>query len=163
MPITYIIGDVLNDAPCLKRKLIVHCCNDIGAWGAGVSGAISKIYPKAEEEYRKWHKFEHYMLGTQNIPFKLGQIQIVPVEKFVFVINMIGQKGVVGYNNPKPVKYSAIVRCMEKVYQVCKKLDCEIHAPLFASGLAGGKWETIEELINEIWHDVPVYIYKLKE
>ena len=69
--LTYIKGDLLNDAPCLKRRIIVQCNNDIGAYGAGVSGAISKKYPKVEEEYKHWCKYEHYMLGTKNIPFKL--------------------------------------------------------------------------------------------
>ena len=158
----YIVGDLMNDAPCLKRRLICHVVNDIGAFGAGVSGAISKVYPKVEEQYKRWHKYEHYMLGTQIIPFKLGNIQIVPVDPGVYVINMIGQKGVVGTNNPKPVKYASIVRCMEKVYAVCKQMDGEIHCPKICAGLAQGRWETIEELINEIWHDVPVIIYTLK-
>lgn len=158
----YVVGDLMNDAPCFNRRLICHVVNDIGAYGAGVSGAISKVYPKVEDEYKRWHKYEHYTLGTQIIPFKLGNIQIVPVKPSVYVINMIGQKGVIGGNNPKPVKYASIVRCMERVYYVCKKMNGEIHAPLFGCGLAAGKWEIIEEFINEIWHDVPVIIYKLK-
>jgi hypothetical protein len=35
----------------------------------------------------------------------------------------------------------------------------EIHAPKFGSGLAGGNWNFIENLIEDIWIDIPVYIY----
>lgn len=162
MTLQFIKGDVLNDAPCLKRKIIVHCCNNLGAMGSGVAKAIIDKYPRVYDEYVKWHKFEHYQLGTQTIPFELGQIQIVPVEKFVYIVNMIGQNGVVGRDNPKPVRYAAIIRCMEKVRKLCKKIDGEIHAPFFATGLAQGNKDTIVELINEIWHDLPVYIYTLE-
>jgi hypothetical protein len=35
----------------------------------------------------------------------------------------------------------------------------EIHAPKFGSGLAGGNWNFISELINDVWYDLQVYIY----
>lgn len=159
----YVIGDVLNDYPCLKRRIICQVNNDCGKYGAGFSGAISKKYPKVEEEYKKWARFKQYMLGTQTIPFKLGQIQIVPVEKLTYVVNMIGQHDIISPDNPKPIKYAALIRCMEKVKMFAEKIDGEIHSPFFGTGFAKGTPEFIEELINEIWKDFPVYIYKLKE
>ena len=39
-PITYIVGDAtrpIGDGP----KIIAHCCNTVGAWGAGFVMAIS--------------------------------------------------------------------------------------------------------------------------
>lgn len=160
--ITYVTGDVLNDAPCFKRKFITHVVNDIGQMGSGVAKAIKDKYPLVKEEYEKWKLYEEYKLKDKIIPFKLGEIQIVPVEKFVYVINMIAQHETIR-TNPKPIRYAALTDCMEKVYNVVKKNDGEIHAPKFGSGLAAGNWDFIEELINEIWFDIPVYIYCLKE
>jgi hypothetical protein len=40
--------------------------------------------------------------------------------------------------------------------------DSDIYAPKFGSGLAGGNWEFIEELIDEILVDVrDIYIFSL--
>jgi hypothetical protein len=35
----------------------------------------------------------------------------------------------------------------------------EIHSPKFGSGLAGGNWNFIEELIKDIWYDCEVFVY----
>jgi len=37
----------------------------------------------------------------------------------------------------------------------------QIHAPLFGSGLAGGNWDFIEELINEIWDGYDITVWQL--
>ena len=34
-----------------------------------------------------------------------------------------------------------------------------ICCPKFGSGLAGGEWNVIENMILEIWKDIPVYVY----
>ena len=36
--------------------MIVHVCNDIGAWGKGFVMAISNRWPEPESRYRKWHR-----------------------------------------------------------------------------------------------------------
>jgi hypothetical protein len=35
----------------------------------------------------------------------------------------------------------------------------EIHAPKFGSGLAGGDWNFIKELVCDIWSNCPIFIY----
>jgi hypothetical protein len=42
-----------------------------------------------------------------------------------------------------------------------KENTVQIHAPKFGSGLAGGNWNFIEELIKDIWLNIPVMIYSL--
>jgi hypothetical protein len=39
----------------------------------------------------------------------------------------------------------------------------EIHAPKFGSGLAGGNWNFISDLIEDIWSKHTVYIYDYKK
>lgn len=34
-----------------------------------------------------------------------------------------------------------------------------IHCPKFGSGLAGGNWLFIEDLISDIWKNIPVFVY----
>jgi hypothetical protein len=37
--------------------------------------------------------------------------------------------------------------------------NIEIHAPKFGSGLAGGNWNFISDLIEDIWGKYNVFIY----
>lgn len=68
--ISYLKGDATN--PVIPgNKIIVHICNDIGAWGKGFVLAVSKRWSEPEKEYKKWHKD-----GTN---FELGEVQFVQV------------------------------------------------------------------------------------
>lgn len=85
--IQYLKGDAT--VPQAKGiKIIAHICNDIGGWGKGFVLAVSKRWEEPEKEYRNWHRFR----SKNN--FALGEIQLVQVEKYIFVANIIGQKGI---------------------------------------------------------------------
>ena len=151
--IKYINGDVR----CPSQngyKLIIHCCNDIGAMGAGVALSIAKKWPIVKQAYRNWHK-------DQPQSFKLGEIQRVPVEEDISVVNMIGQHGIGFKDGKPPIRYEAIRECLKKVCNICKKFNCSVHAPKFGSDLAGGNWDIIEQIINEelIEKDIEVIVY----
>ena len=66
--IIYTIGDAtLPNIQQDETAIIAHVCNDIGAWGAGFSGALGRRYPEAERVYRC------------SSPWHLGQTQIHPM------------------------------------------------------------------------------------
>ena len=135
-------------------KVIVHVCNDICRWGSGFVVAVSRKWPEPEKQYRK-----HCPTGL-----RLGDVQFVKVSKDIVVANMIGQEGI-GFDtlgNP-PIRYEAVRACLQKVVEYAKKHNASIHGPLFGAGLAGGKWEAIEQIIMEevCSNDVPITIYAL--
>lgn len=136
--IQYIKGDATNPIGDGK-KIIIHCCNDIGAWGAGFVIALSRKWPVTKSEYLKWHKSKN--------SFKLGSVQFVKVEDNIIVGNMIGQHGIGNRNKTPPIRYSAIEKCLEKVQIAASRNNASVHAPKFGAGLAGGEWKTIEALI----------------
>ena len=152
--IEYVIGDATEPIGDDKR-IIIHCCNDKGAWGAGFVLALSRKWKEPEQEYRNWSK-------TKNM-FKLGMIQYVNVDAGIAVVNMIGQHGVGFVGNVPPVRYDAIAECLEKVAGIAIKQNASIHAPRFGSALAGGKWEIIEKQIEDIIcsKNINVTIYDL--
>ena len=76
MKIEYVIGDA-TDPQGDGKKLIVHVCNNVGAWGAGFVMALSKKWKAPEKVYRAQ---KEYILGT---------VRMVEVEKDVFVCNLI--------------------------------------------------------------------------
>lgn len=152
--IKYVVGDATEPQRLDENKIAVipHCCNDIGAWGAGFVLALS----------RKWKEPEQHYLAAfsskTNKP-KLGDVQTVIVDRNVVIANIIGQKGVLNKNNLKPVRYYAIRNGLNILTKALPR-NCEFHMPRMGCGLAGGNWADIEEIIKEIVlpkFDVVVY------
>lgn len=146
--INYLVGDATNPIGD-GIKIIAHISNDSNKWGAGFVIALSKKWKQPEETYRK-----------SNV-YNLGDVQFVKVENDIYVANMIAQHGVGLDNNKKsPIRYDALYDCLKEINDIARNLNASIHAPRFGSGLAGGNWNIIEQIILEVI-DVPIYIYDL--
>lgn len=155
--INYTLGDATKPVGD-GIKLIVHVCNDIGAWGAGFVIALSKKWETPESEFRR-------------IPAKkrkLGYVQYIPVGENTFVVNMIAQHNI-GPNEfgVPPVRYEAVGTCLKKVVDFAKSLDngenkVSIHMPRIGCGLAGGQWSIMEKVIEDAVGDTEVTVYDLK-
>jgi len=150
--LSYREGDLFARIKGLGRVVIPHVCNNVGAWGAGFVVPLGKAFPKARKDYLEWHRDRQTSCHTA---FVLGSTQFVTVddENLVVVANMIGQ-GRIGRG--RPPRYNALVHCMEDVADFVLSEDVgpssyEIHCPLFGSGLAGGDWSFIRELIEDCW------------
>lgn len=155
--IQHIIGDVTH--PIGEGiKFIAHCCNNEGKWGKGVVLAISKRWSMPELIYRKW-----FNERPEEMRDSLGKVQIVPVEKDIMVVNIIGQNGTYHYKkNPKPIDYDAIQLGLKKICLVASKhKNPSLHIPRLGAGLAKGEWSKIEKIIKETV-SMPVFVYTLK-
>lgn len=155
--IHYIKGNLFD---CVNQNteakiIIPHVVNNIGAWGAGFVLSIDKYFPEAKTKYRN-------MIGS----YLLGEVIWDHYDNGILA-NMVAQDNVFSKNNKKPIKYTALVKCMHVIanYTYSGRLGnpdyVEIHAPKFGSGLAGGNWDFIEELIEEIWGEFKVFVYYL--
>lgn len=143
--ITYLKGDATYPQG-EGVKLLIHVCNDRGIWSAGFVVALSKRWKEPE-----------YMYKLMPIK-KLGMIQTIQVESDIIVVNMVAQTLWQKNTHKMPLNYTALVKCLKNVNRIALLLGYTIHAPKFGSGLAGGNWKVIEQLIEEII-TVPVYIY----
>ncbi len=161
--IHYISGDLFSHIPQDKSVIIPHIVNDVGAWGAGFVIPLARHFPLAKQKYLKWSQ------GIDLKPFRLGQVQYVLVKdnpnNRIWVANMVSQSGIVNIQNTKPIRYAALVKCMESVKDAAYNISptenvCQILAPKFGAGLAQGNWLFIEELINEIWDDLDVTVFE---
>lgn len=154
--ITYLQGDATR--PETKGvNFITHICNDLGGWGQGFVLAISSRWPEPENAYAIWHR-----TGKD---FGLGEIQIIPVDTGLFVVNMVAQKGVTpDKEGTPPIRYDALKKCLEEVAFYAQKEKASIHMPRIGCGLAGGSWEEIEPIIKRTLEEkeIPVYVYDLK-
>ncbi len=152
--ITYIKGDAT--VPQAKGvKIIAHICNNIGGWGKGFVVAISKRWKEPEKEYRLWHRNR-----AQN-NFQLGNIQLIQVDQYTYIANMIGQQGIKTGSKGVPIRYEAVESCLQQLTQEAISLNASVHMPRIGCGLAGGKWDKIEPLIEKslIQHNVHTVIY----
>lgn len=144
--IAYITGDVTEPLLC-GNDCIVQVVNNVGAYGAGVSGAIAKKWPIVLKEF----KSHPAQLGT-SITFQLGE--------GLWFGNMYAQSGLRSKTNAKPLRYARLAFCLDSVE--CFGFD-RIHMPKIGCGLAGGDWNIVSELIQDILVDngVEVYVYEL--
>jgi O-acetyl-ADP-ribose deacetylase (regulator of RNase III) len=145
MPILYRSGDATSPQGD-GQKIIVHVCNDIGGWGRGFVTAISKRWAEPEKQYRAWYR------GEASQSFALGEVQFVRVAPDITVANLIGQQGIVTrQRNPSspPVHYEAIRTGLAHVARYAEEHAASVHMPRIGCGLAGGRWEEIEPLIDD--------------
>ncbi|MFJ1614497.1 macro domain-containing protein [Streptomyces sp. NPDC088249] len=140
--ITYVRGDAT--APQGKGvKLIAHVCNDLGGWGKGFVLAVSRRWPEPEAAYRHWHRKR----ASNN--FALGAAQFVQVSPYLWVANMVGQRGIRTGSKGVPVRYEAIDTALGAVADRAAELGASVHMPRIGCGLAGGTWSRIEPLIEK--------------
>ena len=144
--IKYVTGDA-TDPQVEGKKLIIHICNNVGAWGAGFVLALSKKWKQPEESYRLMSSYD------------LGTIDYVTVEDDIAVCNMIAQENIRGRDKSSklpPIRYIALEYALKQIVHSNTLLEISgsgntfsIHMPRIGSGLAGGNWNIIEAIIKE--------------
>jgi O-acetyl-ADP-ribose deacetylase (regulator of RNase III) len=151
-PITYVAGDATTPLGG-GVKVITHVCNDLGGWGKGFVLALSGRWPEPEAAYRAWHR------QRARNDFGLGAVQLVQVERYVWVANLVGQRGILpqppagrcprsGRSSGVPVRYEAIDAGLAALGDHVLRLGASVHMPRIGCGLAGGRWERVEPLVR---------------
>jgi O-acetyl-ADP-ribose deacetylase (regulator of RNase III) len=156
MDIQYITGDATNPQT-EGLRVITHCCNDIGVWGAGFVIALSRRWPEPEAIYRRAGKLE------------LGEVQFCKVDSDqpTLVANIIGQHQVGSQGRIPPIRYEALrlgfQTIANSVLPFRDKTPVSVHMPRIGCGLAGGDWALIEPLLQAVFGrlEIPVYVYNL--
>lgn len=157
--IKYIVGDAT--LPIMReneKSVIVHCCNTLGAWGAGFVIPLAKRYPLTKDSYKKY-------IHSGNV--HLGDVDEVKVTDNIYVENLMGQSFLYPKPNGEiPCNYQAIEKGFEKIITFFKDRNeaYSIHMPRIGCGLAGGEWSIIEKIIKQTFIDkanANVYVYDL--
>lgn len=151
------ISDKKNPA----TVIVPHVCSNAGYNDSGFAKVIANKFPLVKENFD--------MLGKKKI---LGKIQNIVVSNnkvcntSLIVSNMIAQAGLKSVKNPRPINYGALTLCMYDIRNFILQnkqsdIKIEIHSPKFGTGLSGGNWNFIEELIQDIWSGMDTFIYTL--
>lgn len=148
--ISGVLGDATKPVTTYGNRIIAHICNNRGAWGRGFVLALSARFPEPEQAYR-----------SLPIPMPLGRIQLVPIhsDPRLFVCNMIAQ--VLGDPTGVNLRYDALKDCLHVLAEAAIDQNATVHMPRIGCGLAGGKWELVEPIIEQklCTRDIPVYVY----
>ena len=158
--LNYLNGDATRPMSNTKLKIIAHICNDVGKWGKGFVLAISARWKRPEFEFRYNSEPDAELDGDL---YGLGDIQLVKVEPDIYVCNMIAQHDIKPINYIPPIRYEALIECLTKLRDFINEQTCgvSVHMPKIGSGLAGGNWDIIEQIIiDELCnHDIEVNVY----
>jgi O-acetyl-ADP-ribose deacetylase (regulator of RNase III) len=158
LSITYIRGDATSTRGTGSR-LLVQVVNDSAfTWGGGgFAGAVRRRWPSAQRE------FTARVTADRNA-LRLGSVVTCALETDVTLFSVVAQRG---YGpSPRPrVRYAALRECLLRVLEVAKERDASVHMPRIGTGLAGGSWPVIEEIIREILtrEGIKVFVYDLPQ
>lgn len=132
-----------------KEDIIAHGVNCRGGFGSGVAGQIAKKYPKAQHAY--FHKF-------QIDGWDLGDVDFVPQYDRKIIANCATQDNF-GYKNELHVDYNAIRETMTKLKHWAAQHGYSIAVPKIGCGLAGGDWQTVKVILEEVFNDYDCVVY----
>jgi O-acetyl-ADP-ribose deacetylase (regulator of RNase III) len=142
MPIVHVRGDATHPVGP-GPYLLPHVCNDAGGWGRGYVLALSRRWAAPEIDYRRWYD------GDVPEPFVLGQVRFVPTDAHLVVANIIAQHGYASPTNPCPLDYRALAEGLQSIDRWLDANPSTVHMPKIGSGLAGGDWPRVEQLVVE--------------
>lgn len=149
--IKYIHGDVFKSS----ANIIAHGCNCRGGFGAGIAVQVAKLFPKARDMYMK--KFH-------NEGWRVGEVQLVHVGGDKFIANCATQDK---YGSPKGgavyVSYEGFRVVMEELKKNCLEYNLTLAMPKIGSDLAGGDWNILEGILNEVFSDMEIEVYIFKK
>jgi len=135
---------------------IPHVVNNINKMGSGFVVPLYTRWPTVKSEYH--NKCDFYKTLGFSPSYMLGMIQPINVTSKILVINMFAQDGIISKENPNPIKYDALAKCLREIKTTYNCINNQIVAPKFGAGLAGGDWTIIEKMIKNYWSDFDVTI-----
>jgi O-acetyl-ADP-ribose deacetylase (regulator of RNase III) len=150
--IRYVHGDLIK-SDC---DVIAHGCNCFGVWGAGIARQLKKSHREA---------FESDFFTKRGDRDKLGTFTYTDYTHLK-IYNLYSQYR---FGNDKMhVDYVALKDSLIEMREHLKTIGSynkKIGFPKIGCGLAGGDWETVSQIIEEVFgnKDVFVYIFEKNE
>ena len=134
------------------ENIICHQVNCFGTAG-GLAHDMFNRFPDAAEEYYKSVDTYRGKVSTVQL---LGTAQIVLCEDKTLVANVFGQ-----YYPGFDYRPDAVEAGLREVAEYAKKHGLTVAVPYrFSCGIAGGDWNEVYQIIEEVMNDVHCVIYK---
>lgn len=136
----FVQGNVLEPRP-FPPEIICQLTNDKAVrWGGGVSKQSAKRYPAAEAEYSEWLK---------SVPKarRLGEVHYARIADDRTIASILAQEGFGPTEVPR-IRYQALDKALNQLSQYARKMDASVHMPRIGTGVAGGEWPMIEDMLR---------------
>lgn len=149
--INYINSNLL-DSDC---NFICHQVNCQGRMASGIAKQIRDRWPEVYTNYAR--------IVTTHM---LGKVQILYIEDANIprqcVVNMFSQENY-GYDGARYTSYDAFWNCLNELKDQIPEGATIAFPYKIGCGLGGANWEIIEKMIEVVFKDYGVFIYKLED
>lgn len=164
MIISYEEGDLLEMFKQDRFTAIVHGCNCFNAMGKGIALQIKEQFPQAYEADQRTNRGDRSKLGNMSLA----------VTEYGIIFNAYTQYTF--WDEKDMLYYEAVESCFKRIegyynevwpHMVAGEIEYygrskpTLGIPLIGCGLAKGKWEYIEEIINLTTRLVDVVVVTL--
>lgn len=152
MTIEIVNGCLLEAFDKGEVTVMAHCCNMQNVMGAGIAKQIKSRYPKAFEADKQWYRQHKDTRSTFSCAVVGSGI----------IFNVYGQ---VNYGRQPNHMYLDYELLKQSLMDVAYHCDDEIIGLPYGigCGLAGGDWSEVLKIIEEVFQNCKVKIYKLGE
>jgi Zn-dependent peptidase ImmA (M78 family)/O-acetyl-ADP-ribose deacetylase (regulator of RNase III) len=155
--IRYLRGDATNPRGD-GHKIIAQIANDESyRWGRGFGSVLSKKWPEIRHGFRDW-------INDNEDNLELGNSYLHHVSEDLSIFSMIAQRGFGSSRTPR-IRYQALKQCLKTLLDTARELSATVHMPRIGTGYAGGNWNVISELIEEVLTNqgIEVSVYDLPD
>lgn len=148
-------GDLVEEIhPFLDTpNILVHGTNCLGYMNSGIAKQIRDTYPGVFDVYKDQQKHVGLVLGEISV-FNQGTLYVVNANTQQYCRGYVHPYGTMEQYDKVFVDYDAVRECFEYVRGLAKKHGAVVHYPKIGAGLANGDWDIIQEIINDVLHDV---------
>lgn len=139
---------------CSKTDIIAHQVNCRGAFNSGVAREIREFDPTVYADYREYcvGKTPNKLLGTVKY-FKSNSGRIYA--------NLFAQASY-GYDGKQYTDINALRKCFENLRDYSIRENLTVAMPYKIGSVRGGaKWEEVYEIIEEVFKDCVVELWRL--
>lgn len=149
MSVNIIQGDLMK----AEEDILGHQVNCQGVMGSGIAKILRDTYPKLYPSYKQFcENFTPEEL--------LGKCQIVTTDS-KYVANIFGQLKY-GRQKVRYTDYDALKDSLRILKDYAMKHNLSVALPYnIGCGLANGEWSMVEEILEDVFSDYDVTLYKL--
>jgi len=147
--ITYHCGDLLA-SDC---DVIAHGCNCFCTWGSGIARQMLVRHPEAFEADLATEVSDVKKMGTFTQAMSDG--------RRVFNLYTQFKYGITEPHLDYDALQRALVEMRSRLEQDGTLHTCRIGMPKIGCGLAGGDWDRVTEIIEEVFSGVNIHVYTL--
>lgn len=168
--IKYIQGDIVNSAKQGKIHVFAHQANCFCKGRRGIAPLIFEAFPSVRGADDRTKVGDREKLGNLSHAFsRVGEDN----EDMVWGFNLYGQYHFVSSHKEYGTQYDELASalCKMRVTIATRKTlhwphdkVLKVGFPLIGCGLAGGDWDVVESMINDIFGDekyIDLYVYTL--